>query len=303
MVFDEYFLLDFAQTAIDGLMFGSVYSLMAIGFTLIWGVLRILNLAHGQTVMVGMFVGMIVTTHLRLPLALAFPVAALSGILTGILIERVCYRPIRFSHELVPMIATLGFWIATEELFQKIYFHLYFRDYTKFTNPYTFLGFDVGPFRIRFDYIVTIVVAMALVGILYWVIYRTKTGMALRMIASSHDVAHLMGVDVMKSLTFSFGLAGAFGASAGFLLGMVSNMANPYSGTLATVKGLLAMILGGAGSIPGAILGGMVLGFLELESAFLVSFAYRDAVAMGLLLLVLVVRPQGLFGARMEEKI
>jgi branched-chain amino acid transport system permease protein len=302
-MFDEYFLLDFTQTAIDGLMFGSLYSLMAIGFTLIWGLLRILNLAHGQTVMVGMFVGMIVTTFLKLPLLLAFPVAVGAGVLTGIIIERLCYRPIPLSHELVPMIATLGFWIATEEAFQKIYFHLYFHDYTKFPNPYTFLGFDVGPFRIRFDYVMTLVVATALVCILYFVIYRTKIGMALRMIASDHDIAHLMGVNVLKSLTFSFGLAGAFGASAGFLLGMVSNMANPYSGTLATVKGLFTMILGGAGSVPGAIIGGMVLGFMELEAAFLVSFAYRDAVAMGLLFLLLVFRPQGLFGTKIDEKI
>lgn len=303
MIFDEFFLLDFVQTSIDGLMFGSVYALMAIGFTLIWGLLGILNLAHGQTVAFGMFFGMITATTMKMPAPIAFLAAVLGGVIVGTIIERLCYRPIRRAHELVPMIATLGFWIATEEALQKVYFHMYFHDYTKFPNPYTFLGFDVGPFRIRFDYVLTMVVAAILVGVLYYVIFKTRLGMAFRMIAADHDIAHLMGVNVLKSLTSAFMIAGAFGGAAGFLLGSVANMANPYSGTVATVKGLFTMILGGAGSIPGAIIGGMVLGFMELQAAFLVSFAYRDAVAMGFLFLILVIRPQGLFGAKVEEKI
>lgn len=303
MVFDEFFLLDFAQTGIDGVMLGSVYALMAIGFALIWGLLGILNLAHGQTVAFGMFAGMITATTLKLPAPISFVAAVITGILIALIIERLCYRPIRRAHELVPMIATLGFWIATEEALQKVYFHIYFHDYTKFPNPYTLLGFDLGPFRIRFDYVLTTAVAALLVGGLYLVIYRTRLGMALRMVAAGHDIAHLMGVNVLKTLRSAFMIAGAFGGAAGFLLGLVANMANPYSGTVATVKGLFTMILGGAGSIPGAIIGGMALGFMELQAAFLISFSYRDAVAMGLLFLILVFRPQGLFGTRVEDKI
>lgn len=303
MIFDEFFLVDFTQTAIDGLMFGSVYALMAIGFALIWGLLGILNLAHGQTVAFGMFVGMISATVLKLPAPISFVLAVLAGIIIALIVERICYRPIRKAHELVPMIATLGFWIATEEALQKVYFHLYFTDYTKFPNDYTYLGFDAGPFRIRFDYVLTMGVAAVLVGLLYFIIYRTKLGMAMRMVAAGHDIAHLMGVDVLKTLRSAFMIAGAFGGAAGFLLGLVANMANPYSGTIATVKGLFTMILGGAGSIPGAIIGGMALGLMELQSAFLISFSYRDAVAMGLLFVILVFRPQGLFGTKVEDKI
>lgn len=303
MKIDEFFLIDFAQTAIDGVMFGSVYALMAIGFALIWGLLGILNLAHGQTVAFGMFAGMITATTLDMPPPISFAAAIAAGVLVALIIERICYRPIRRAHELVPMIATLGFWIATEEALQKVYFALYFHDYTKFPNPYTFLSIDVGPFRLRFDYVLTMTVAGLLIAILYFVIYRTRLGMAMRMVAAGHDIAHLMGVDVLKTLRAAFMIAGAFGAAAGYLLGLVANMANPYSGTIATVKGLFTMILGGAGSLPGAILGGMALGFMELQSAFLISFSYRDAVAMGLLFLVLVFRPQGLLGARVEDKI
>lgn len=303
MQLDEYFFIDLIQTGIDGAMLGSVYALMAIGFALIWGLLGILNLAHGQTVAFGMFAGLLTAGHLKLPIPISFACAVVTGILVALIVERICYRPIRRAHELVPMIATLGFWIATEEMLQKVYVHLYFKDFMPFPNPYTLTRFQIGEFVIRFDYIITMGVAVILVIGLYLIIYRTRLGMALRMVAAGHDIAHLMGVNVLKTLRSAFMIAGAFGASAGYLLGFVSNIANPYVGSMATVKGLFTMILGGAGSIPGAIVGGMILGFTELESAYLVSFAYRDAIAMGLLFLLLVFRPQGLFGTRVEDKI
>lgn len=303
MKLDEYFLVDMLQTTVDGLMFGSVYALMAIGYALVWGLLRILNLAHGQTVAAGMFIGMISATVFKLPAPVSFAMSILAGMSVGFVVERFCYRPIRRSHELVPMIATLGFWIATEEALQKIYFHLYFTDFTRFPNPYTLAGFEIGGIRFRVDYVLTLTAAAVLVALLYYIIYRTKFGMAMRMIAADHDVANLMGVNVFRTLSWAFVIAGAYGGAAGYLLGMVSNIANPYAGSLATVKGLFTMILGGAGSLPGAIIGGMVLGFMELQSAFLVSFAYRDAVAMGLLFLLLVFRPQGMFGNKVEDKI
>nr|WP_281496564.1 branched-chain amino acid ABC transporter permease [Pseudohalocynthiibacter sp. F2068] len=284
-------------------MFGSVYALMAIGFALIWGLLGILNLAHGQTVAFGMFIGMISATVYELPPVVSFGLSMLAGMSIGFIIERLCYRPLRRAHELVPMIATLGFWIATEEALQKVYFHLYFTDFERFPNPYTLKSFQVGGLFIRFDYVLTLAVASVMVIILYIIIYRTKLGLAFRMIAADHDVAQLMGVDVLRHLTAAFVIAGAFGGAAGYLLGLVSNIANPYAGSLATVKGLFTMILGGAGSLPGAIVGGTVLGFVELQSSFLVSFAYRDAIAMGMLFLLLVIRPQGLFGTKTEDKI
>lgn len=303
MQFDEYFFIDLIQTGIDGAMLGSVYALMAIGFALIWGLLGILNLAHGQTVAFGMFAGLVSAGHLKLPIPISFACAVITGVLVALIVERICYRPIRRAHELVPMIATLGFWITTEEILQKIYFHMYFKDFMPFPNPFTMTRFTFGEFVIRFDYVVTMSVAVVLVGGLYFVIYRSRLGMALRMVAAGHDIAHLMGVNVLKTLRSAFMIAGAFGGAAGYLLGYVANMANPYAGSMATVKGLFTMILGGAGSIPGAIVGGIVLGFTELESAYLFSFAYRDAIAMGLLFLLLVFRPQGLFGTRVEDKI
>jgi branched-chain amino acid transport system permease protein len=296
-------LLDLVQTTADGLLFGSTYALVAIGFTLIWGLLRILNLAHGETVMVGMFAGMLSAKVVGLPFPLGILVAMLAGALLGFVIDRICYRPLRKAHELVPMIATLGLWIFLEEVFIKIYFKVWFRDYVDFPNPFDGKGIDIGEIRLRADYLVTLLVAASLVLALYLLTYKTKFGLAMRMIAEDHDIGHLMGVPVGRILTGAFLLSAAYGGAAGYLLGMTSNLAGPYAGSQAVVKGLFAMILGGAGSILGAIVGGLTLGVLELVSSHLFSFSYRDAIAMLVLFAVLIFRPQGLVGVRSVDRV
>jgi len=298
-----FFAIDLTQTTIDGLLFGSTYALVAIGFTLIWGLLRILNLAHGVTVMVGMFAGMLSAAIAGLPFYVGIFIAMCAGAFVGFLIDRICYRPLRAAHELVPMIATLGFWILIEEVFIKIYSKFWFRDYVPFPNPFDGTGVDLGQIRLRGDYIVTLAVAALLVVILYVLIYRTRFGLAMRMIAEDHDIGNLMGVPVGRVLTAAFLLSAAYGGAAGYLLGMTANLAGPYAGSQAVVKGLFSMILGGAGSIPGAIVGGLTLGVLELLSSFLFSFSYRDAIAMLALFIVLILRPQGLAGKRVVDRI
>jgi len=297
------FALDLIQTIIDGLLFGSTYALVAIGFTLIWGLLRILNLGHGVTVMVGMFAGMLSANIAGMPFFIGIVVAMLAGGFVGLVIDRVCYRPLRNAHELVPMIATLGFWILIEEVFVKIYFVFWFRDYVHFPNPFDGMGIDIGPIRVRGDYLIVLAVASLLVAALYIVIYRTRLGLAMRMIAEDHDIGQLMGVSVGRVLTAAFFLSAAYGGAAGYLLGMTANLAGPYAGSQAVVKGLFSMILGGAGSIPGAIVGGLTLGVLELGGSYLFSFSYRDAIAMLALFIVLIIRPQGLAGKKIADRI
>lgn len=298
-----YYAVDLLQTTLDGLLYGSTYALVAIGFTLIWGLLRILNLAHGETVMVGMFVGMLATKVPGMPILVGIALAMMGGALVGLAVERICYRPLRQAHELVPMIATLGFWILLEELFIKIYFKVWFRDYVAFPNPFDGVGLDIGPLRLRGDYLMTLGVAVALVIVLYLVVYKTRLGLAMRMIAEDHDIGHLMGVPVSRVLTGAFLMSAAYGGAAGYLIGMTSNLAGPYAGSQALVKGLFAMILGGAGSIVGAIVGGLSLGVLELVSSYVFSFSYRDAIAMAVLFIVLIFRPQGLVGTKSSERV
>jgi branched-chain amino acid transport system permease protein len=299
----SYFTIDLIQTVIDGLLFGSTYALVAIGFTMIWGLLRILNLGHGETVMVGMFAGMLSARIAGMHFLIGIVVAMLAGGLVGIAIDRICYRPLRKAHELVPMIATLGFWILLEEIFVKIYFHVWFRDYVDFPNPFHGTGIDIWELRLRIDYLVVLSVASLLVVGLYVLIYKTRLGLAMRMIAEDHDIGHLMGAPVGRVLSAAFFISAAYGGAAGYLIGMTANLAGPYAGSQAVVKGLFSMILGGAGSIPGAIVGGLSLGVLELVSSFLFSFSYRDAIAMLVLFAVLIVRPQGLVGRKSVSRV
>jgi branched-chain amino acid transport system permease protein len=298
-----HFFIDLLQTVIDGLLFGSTYALVAIGFTLIWGLLRILNLAHGETVMVGMFVGMLSAKVAGLPFIVGILAAMIGGGLIGLLIDRICYRPLRKAHELVPMIATLGFWIFLEEVFIKIYFNVWFRDYVDFPNPFDAVAVEIGQIRLRLDYLVTLGISAVLVLVLYLLVYKTKFGLAMRMIAEDHDIGNLMGVNVSRILTGAFLLSAAYGGAAGYLLGMTANLAGPYAGSQAVVKGLFSMILGGAGSIVGAIVGGLTLGVVELTSSYLFSFSYRDAIAMLALFAVLVLRPQGLIGKASADRV
>jgi branched-chain amino acid transport system permease protein len=142
-----------------------------------------------------------------------------------------------------------------------------------------------------------------LVVVLYLIVYRTRLGLAMRMIAEDHDIGHLMGVPVGRVLTTGFVIASAYGGAAGYLLGMTANLAGPYAGSQAVVKGLFSMVLGGAGSVAGAIAGGLTLGVLELTSSYVVSFAYRDAIAMIILFLMLIIRPQGLIGKASIDRI
>ena len=297
------FITDLLQTILDGLLFGSTYALVAIGFTLIWGLLKILNLAHGQTVMVGMFVGMLSTKIPGLPMIVGVLMAMIGGALVGLLIDRICYRPLRKSHELITMIATLGFWILLEEIFIKIYFNIWFRDYVAFENPFDGFVLELGPLRLRYDYLVTLGVSLFLVLTLYFVVFKTRLGLAMRMVSEDHDIGYLMGVSVAQVLTIAFLISAAFGGAAGYLIGMTSNIAGPYAGSMAVVKGLFAMVLGGAGSVLCAIAGGLTLGVLELVGSFLFSFSYRDAIAMLFLFAVLIYRPQGLIGSRSIERI
>jgi branched-chain amino acid transport system permease protein len=146
-------------------------------------------------------------------------------------------------------------------------------------------------------------VASLLVVGLYVLIYKTRLGLAMRMIAEDHDIGHLMGAPVGRVLSAAFFISAAYGGAAGYLIGMTANLAGPYAGSQAVVKGLFSMILGGAGSIPGAIVGGLSLGVLELVSSFLFSFSYRDAIAMLVLFAVLIVRPQGLVGRKSVSRV
>lgn len=288
----------FWQQLVNGLTLGSTYSLIALGYTLIMGVLNIVNMAHGEVFMFGAFVGLFLVTHLKLNIFVAMLGAALTGAILGIILERVALRPLRrkaVSH-LAPLISTIGVSIFLESVALK-FFGPQSRDFpSSFTAVY-----NLGPMRISLVQIFILAVSFSLMVVLRFWLAKTKIGKALRATAENIETANLLGVNTNKIIVLTVSLASALGAVAGVLVGLAFNAVEPTMGITMGLKGLAVLILGGMGNITGAMLGGLILGIAEVFSVAYGTSSYRDAVAFGMIILILFIRPQGLFGSRDQQ--
>lgn len=285
---------------INGLTLGSIYAIVALGYTLVFGVLNIINMTHGEIFMFGAFMGVVITSSLGLPLWLAFTVAIGITAIMGYFLERLALRPLRgkkgVSH-LAPLISTIGVSIFLENLAH----HLFGAGNHPFRTPFSEMSFQIGSVTVYFVQIVIFVIAIILmIGLSLW-LSKTKAGKALRASAENLEAASLLGVDVKKMITLTVIIASAMGGIAGILVGMAFNSVTPQMGLSMGLKGLAIIILGGMGSVKGAMLGGLILG---LSETFMVAFGdsgYRDAIAFVAIIFILLVRPQGLFGQAAPE--
>lgn len=288
----------FWQQLVNGLTLGSTYSLIALGYTLIMGVLNIVNMAHGEIFMFGAFVGLLLVTHLKVNIFIAMLGAALTGAILGIILERVALRPLRrkaVSH-LAPLISTIGVSIFLESVALK-FFGPQSRDFpSSFTAAYV-----VGPMRISLVQIFILAVSFSLMLVLRFWLAKTKIGKALRATAENIETANLLGVNTNKIIVLTVSLASALGSVAGVLVGLSFNAVEPTMGITMGLKGLAVLILGGMGNITGAMLGGLILGIAEVFSVAYGNSSYRDAVAFGMIIVILFIRPQGLFGSRDQQ--
>ena len=291
------------EQVINGLLLGGTYSLLAIGYTLVFGVLRLLNMAHGETLMLSSFVGVFVAlvsgrNDLGI-LVVSFGVAVLVGAALGLVIERLAFYPLRHAHELAPLISTLGIGVFLEEFaFTWSRKSSYLQpDITGFHNLLEFAGWNLGPLYIRASYLtVCEVAAVLMVGLHVWV-RRTRMGRAIRAVAENPMAAQFMGVDVERAIVITFVLSSALAGAAGMLIATADSTIYPAMGRYATLTGLVVMVIGGMGNVVGAMIGGLIFGVLQTTAGYLWSTSYRDIVAFGLLILFLVIRPQGLFGS------
>lgn len=285
----------FWQQLVNGLTLGSTYSLIALGYTLIMGVLNIVNMAHGEVFMFGAFVGLFLVTYLKLNIFVAMLGAALTGAILGIILERVALRPLRrkaVSH-LAPLISTIGVSIFLESVALK-FFGPQSRDF-----PSAFSAvYNLGPMRISLVQVVILAISFSLMVVLRFWLAKTKIGKALRATAENIETANLLGVNTNRIIVLTVALASALGAVAGVLVGLSTNAVEPTMGITMGLKGLAVLILGGMGNITGAMLGGLILGIAEVFSVAYGSSSYRDAVAFGMIILILFIRPQGLFGSQ-----
>ncbi|MBS8263953.1 branched-chain amino acid ABC transporter permease [Mesobacillus boroniphilus] len=287
------------EQLINGITLGSIYAIVALGFTLVFGVLGIINMAHGEIFMFGAFIGVIVTSTFKGPLWLAFAAAVLVTGIMGYLLERFALRPLRnkqgVSH-LAPLISTIGVSILLENLSH----HLFGAGNHPFNNAFAEISFQIGSITV---YLVQIVIFMISVILMYSLSYwlgKTKAGKALRATAENLETASLLGVDTKKTITMTVIIASAMGGIAGILVGMAFNSVTPQMGLSIGLKGLAIIILGGMGNVKGAMAGGLILGLAETFIVVYGNSGYRDAIAFVAIIVILLVRPQGLFGQKIS---
>ena len=286
------------QQLVNGVMLGAVYALIAIGYTLIFGVLGMLHLAHGEVFMIGAFVGLLVATAFAGNVMLALAAAMVATGLLGVLIERVAFRPLRGAHHLAPLATTIGAGIALQETARW-----YFGPEQKGFPPTIALTlWELGPLRVSSVQVFILAAAVVLMAAVTLFLARTRAGRAVRATAEDPTVAGLLGVNVSAVIVLVFFVASALAGAAGVLVGLAYNSVHPFIGVQMGIKGLVVMLLGGLGNVPGAMVGGLVLGILEVLGVAYFASSYRDAFAFGAVMLMLLLRPEGLLGLRLARR-
>ena len=292
----------FLQHIANALSLGSLYALIAIGYTMVYGILRLINFAHGDVFMLGAYVGFYGTALLTLPWWASLIVAILFTSLFGIGLEKAAYRPLRDSPKISIMISAIGASYLIENLAV-----LLFGGRPKGITVPDILGkvISFGSVSIVVVSLVIPVFTFILLAILLWIVNRTKTGIAMRAVSTDVEAARLMAVDVNKIVSFTFGIGSLLAAFGGIMWSFKYPQLNPLMGILPGLKCFIAAVIGGIGSIGGAVLGGFLLGIIEIMTvAFLPTLSgYRDAFAFVLLIVVLLVKPTGLLGKRQAEKV
>jgi branched-subunit amino acid ABC-type transport system permease component len=276
-------LIDLAQNTLDGLFLGSAYALLALGFTLIFGVLRRVNLSFGPAVMFGCYAATWVNLNFGAGLLLLALVTILGSILAGAYVEKLCFAPHRGGSAIAAMVASFALWMQFEELATiALPRHLY--DFPPLVGGAPLV---LGTLTLRIESLIMLAAAVLVCALLWWALYRTRFGVAVRAVIDQPQAAQLAGISVPRIFMLTFALASAIGGLAGFLIAASHEQVTPMLGMWSTMKGLLAMMLGGLGSLPGAVLGGLALGLLEAHSQWFFGPQARDLIAYALLFVLL----------------
>ncbi len=304
----DIFFATLPQQLINGLTLGAVYALIALGYSMVYGVLRLLNFAHGDVYMVGAFIGygvmvaMIPTSVPVLVIALMLVAAMLGCGVLGVVIEQFAYRPLRNAPRIAPLISALGVSFFIENAVQLTLTAQYRNYQTEKLIPPS-LGIQLGSARLSATRALVIVSAVVLMIVLQYLVRNTRLGKAMRAVSIDREAAAMMGVNVDQVIVFTFFVGSALAGAGGVLTGLVFTRIWHFMGFTAGLKGFTAAVLGGIGNIPGAMIGGFVLGLVETFAVGFISSTYKDVVAFAVLVVVLLIRPQGLLGARIAQKV
>lgn len=289
----------FWEQLINGLTLGSSYALIALGYTMVYGIVQLINFAHGEIYMFGAFVGLfLVMAGLHIFIALLG--AMIFCMLLGMLVERIAYRPLRGkSSRLSALISAIGVSIFLSTL-MALYRGTNTTRYPEILGSTTY---QLGSIQISSLQILILLVSAFLMVALQLVIQKTRIGKAMRACSQDLEASSLMGVNVNRTISTTFAIGSALAAAGGVMVGIYYNAVWPYMGMMAGLKAFAAAVLGGIGSVPGAMIGGLTLGVMEIMGIAYLSSSYKDAIAFAILILVLIIRPQGLLGQKISKKV
>ncbi len=293
-------MVDFITNLINGLSLGSIYAIIAIGYTMVYGIAKMLNFAHGDIIMVGAFAAYTVNSSLGLPVPLGIIASIIVCTVLGVVTEKVAYKPLRNAGSPLAVLITA---IGVSYFLQNAALLIFGSDPKMFTSVIPFKSVTIGEFIIPGTTIVSIIVSAVLVAALQLFIYRTKPGQAMLACSQDRSAASLMGISVNNTITLTFAIGSAMAAIAGVLLCSSYPSLSPTTGAMPGIKAFVAAVFGGIGSIPGAMVGGLLLGVIEILSRSYISSQLSDAIVFSVLIIVLLVKPTGLFGKVIQEKV
>lgn len=290
--------MSFLSYLVTGISLGSIYALIALGYTMVYGIAKMLNFAHGDVIMIGGYVVFTAMTTLHFPVWISIVCGILSCIILGVLIEKIAYKPLRNSSPLAILTTAIG----VSYLLQNVALLIFGSAARSFTSvvPKFSLGTNIN---ITGETIVTVIVTVIIMIGLMLFINKTKSGKAMLAVSEDKGAAQLMGINVNSTISLTFAIGSGLAAVASILLCSTYPQISPYTGAMPGIKAFTAAVFGGIGSIPGAMIGGVVLGIIESLSKAYISSQLSDAIVFGVLIIVLLVKPTGLFGKPMNEKV
>lgn len=295
-------MLSFLNYLISGLSLGSIYAIIALGYTMVYGIAKMLNFAHGDFIMIGCYMIFLFVSTLGLSPVIGILVAIVVCTLLGVVTEKVAYKPLRGASSSLAVLITA---IGVSYLLENVALLVFGADTKSFTSVIKWGGVTLagGQLKIQGVTIVTIAVSLLILVVLQIFVHKTKDGQAMLAVSQDKGAATLMGIDVNRTISITFAIGSALAAIAGALLCSAYPSLTPYTGAMPGIKAFVAAVLGGIGSIPGAMIGGLVLGIIEILSRTYISSQLSDAIVFGILIIVLLVKPTGILGKKIQEKV
>ena len=294
--------MNFLANLINGISLGSVYAIIALGYTMVYGIAKMLNFAHGDVIMVGAYVAFTVISTMHLPIWAGVLLSILICTALGMTIEKIAYKPLRNAGSPLAVLITA---IGVSYFLQNLALLIFGSNTKSFSSVVSIENLELfgGELIITGETIVTIISCIVIMICLTLFINKTKSGQAMLAVSEDKGAAQLMGINVNKTIALTFAIGSGLAAVAGVLLCSAYPSLSPYTGSMPGIKAFVAAVFGGIGSIPGALVGGILLGIIEILSKYYISSQLSDAIVFGMLIIVLLLKPTGIFGKKIQEKV